>query len=707
MASETRSVAAGAGPDDELAHPRHGYQLQVPAMAFPKAPAILASRDLRGADLKGNTAETSLRIYAWMQLSRVADNRILDLFRQGVIRGTVTGGQGNEWMVVPLALVLDKALDVVCFTHRGLGGHLIWSGHLCDHLNQYLANSQSPTRAREGNIHHGDPANRSLPMISHLGAMCGPVLGATDSQRRFGRKAVGVAFFGDGSSSTGDVHESLNLAALMSLPILFVIENNGYAYSTPTDEQFAHGTDLWKRAEGYGMEGLVIDCGDPRDAARTLEAAVEKVRSTSRPMLVEARTLRLRGHAAYDTCDYLRPGEADQFAAKDPLPHYRTALAKELGAARIDAIDAELGAFIEECIKVAIAVPRPDPTGMEKDLYAKVPKPFSWTHEPSAPENVTMAQALNRAIRKVLTERPESIVLGQDIATYGGAFKVTENLYSEFGRPRVFNTPLAESACTGYAIGLAVNGHRPIEEFQFADFATEATTQITLNAATMHFRSGAACPLVLRLPCGAVGLGSFHSQELESFFLSMPGMKALYPSNPQDAFNALLAASEDDNPVLLFEHKGLYRRGKHPIAWDPNYRDVWCPKRVREGGFATLVTYGDAVNLALEACDYLAAEYDSNIEVFDLRCLSPLDLSEIAPAVAKTGRLIVLHEGRKTHGFGAEIVARITEGTRVPLKAPPLRIAAMDLPVPFAHELEAAFRPSKDTVIELITGWMS
>jgi 2-oxoisovalerate dehydrogenase E1 component len=707
MGFEGRGGADRASPKGELAEAPRGDQRRIPAMAFPKAPAILASRDLRGADLESDPEGSSLRIYAWMRLARVADNRILDLFRQGVIRGTVTGGQGNEWMVVPLALLLDKALDVVCFTHRGLGGHLIWSGHLCEHLNQYLANAMSPTRAREGNIHHGDPANRSLPMISHLGAMCGPVLGATDSQRRFGRKAVGVSFFGDGSSSTGDVHEALNLASLMSLPVVFVIENNGYAYSTPTDEQFAKGTELWRRAAGYGMEGLAIECGDPRDAARALGPVIEKVRATSRPMLVEARTLRLRGHAAYDTCDYLRPGEADLFADKDPLPRYREALAREVGAARIDALDAELGAFIEACIKAAIAVPRPDPKGMEADLYARDPGAFPWRGEPGAPENLTMAQALNRAIRKVLSERPESIVLGQDIATYGGAFKVTENLYGEFGRSRVFNTPLAESGCTGYAIGLAVNGHRPIEEFQFADFATEAATQITLNAATMHFRSGAACPLVLRLPSGAVGLGSFHSQELESFFLSMPGIKALYPSNPQDAFNALLAASEDNNPVLLFEHKGLYRRGKHPVAWDPGYREIWRPKRVRAGGFATLVTYGEAVHLAAEACEYLAAEYETDIEVFDLRCLSPLDLSEIIPSVERTGRLIVLHEGRRTHGFGAEIVARITEGRREPLKAPPLRIAALDLPVPFAHELEAAFRPSKDKVIELIAGWMS
>ncbi|HZZ20215.1 MAG TPA: thiamine pyrophosphate-dependent enzyme [Opitutaceae bacterium] len=676
-------------------------------MAFPKAPAILASRDLRGADLEKNPTESLLKIYGWMHLARTADNRILDLFRQGIIKGTVTGGQGNEWMIVPLALLADKSNDVVSFTHRGFGGHLIWSGHLCEHLNQYFANANSPTRAREGNIHHGDPANRSLPMISHLGAMLGPVLGATDSQRRFGRQAVGFTFFGDGSSSTGDIHESMNLASLLSLPIVFVIENNRYAYSTPTEEQYAAGTELYKRAAGYGMEGMAINCGDPVDTAKAFARVIEKVRSTSRPMLVEAHTLRLRGHAAYDTCDYLKPGESDLFFATDPLAAFRKSVVDQVGEEKVAAIDTELGEFIEACIKVAIAVPRPDPAGMEDDLFAPVSKPFAWKPELEGAGTLTMAQSINAGLRKVLVERPESIVLGQDIATYGGAFKVTENLYKEFGRKRVFNTPLAESSCTGYAIGMAVNGHRPIEEFQFADFATEAATQITLNAATMHFRSGAACPVVFRMPCGAVGLGSFHSEELESFFLAMPGIKALYPSNPQDAFNSVLAACEENNPVMLFEHKGLYRRGKHPVKWDPDYRKVWKPKQVRPGSYATLVTYGEAVHVAMEACAYLADEYDADIEVFDLCCLSPLDLTDIMASVERTGRLIVLHEGRRTHGFGAEVVARITEGCETPLKAPPLRIAAMDLPVPFAAELEAAFRPSKDKAIQLITGWMS
>ena len=677
-------------------------------MALPNLPSFLATRALGTDEIGKQPAEALLRIYGWMQLSRSADNRILELFRQGLIKGTVTGGQGNEALCVPLALLADKSLDVVSFTHRDLGGHLVWSGHPCDHLNQYLANAASPTRAREGNIHHGDPAHRSLPMISHLGAMVSNVAGAADSQRRLGRPAVGFAFFGDGGSSTGDIHETLNLASLLSLPVLFVIQNNRYAYSTPLAEQFANGTELWRRAAGYGIEGFALDAtGDVLETARVLGDAIARVRATSRPMLIEAHTLRLRGHAAYDTGDYLAPGENEGFLARDALPKARARLATLLGAVRVDAVDAEIAAFLEACVKTSLAVPRPDAAGLETGLHAPDAAPLPWRPEPAQPEALNFAQALNLGLRKILTERPESLVLGQDIGTYGGAFKVTEGLLREFGRPRVLNTPLAESACTGYAIGLALNGHRPIEEFQFADFATEATTQITLNAATMHFRSGAACPLVLRLPCGGgLTFGSFHSQELEAFFLSMPGLKGLYPSTPQDAFNALIAAYEDPNPVLIFEHKALYRRGRAPVAWDPAYRSVWQPRQVTKGDDATVVTYGEMTLVAAEAAKYFEDEYDKNLEVWDLRALAPLRLDEIRASLARTGRLIVLHEGRRTHGFGAELVARLTEEHFGALKAPPLRIAALDLPVPFAPELERAYRPTVESVIDRVAAWL-
>ncbi len=682
-------------------------------MTFPPPPVVFTRRTVAAGDLAARRDDTLLDTYAWMQLARAGDNRILDLFRQGLIRGTVTGGQGNEALIVPLTLLADKAVDVVSFSHRGFGGHLIWSGHLGEHLCQYFANAGSPTKAREGNIHHGDPANRSLPMISHLGIMLSNVIGATHSQRLLGRPAVGFAFFGDGSSSTGDVHESLNLAALLGVPVVFVIENNRYAYSTPVSEQFA-SPSLHERARGYGMEGFALDCSDPENVLRVLGQAIARARAASRPVLIEAHTFRLRGHAAYDTCDYMQPGEADAIQACDPLPIFRQKLAAAGLGARLDALDAEVASFVEASVKAAMSFPPVAPSGMQADVFAPEAKPLPWApsvdpieNRRSKIENLTMAQALTLGLRKILSERPESLILGQDIGAYGGAFKVTEGLLAEFGRPRVLNTPLAESACTGYALGLAINSHRPIEEFQFADFATDATTQIVLNAATYHFRSGQACPVVFRFPCGGgLTFGSFHSQEIEAAFLSFPGLKALYPSNPQDAFNALLAAYEDGNPVILFEHKGLYRRGRHPVQWDANYRDIWQPKRLREGAHATFVTYGEMVLVAQGACDYLAAEYETTFDLFDLRALSPLRLDAIKASLARTGRLVVLHEGRRTHGFGAELVARLTEEHFSALKAAPLRIGSLDLPVPFAPELEAAYRPDKDRVVNAIVAWM-
>ncbi|GAB5559930.1 MAG: dehydrogenase E1 component subunit alpha/beta [Synoicihabitans sp.] len=678
-------------------------------MEYPTPPAILNQRDLSLKELQSAPADAQLRLFAWMYYARRTDNRILELFRQGLIKGTVTGGQGNEGLIIPLTLLADKGQDVVSFTHRDLGGHLIWGGHLCEHLNQYFANAHSPTQAREGNIHHGDPANRSLPMISHLGAMLSNVIGATESYRRQNTTPVGITFFGDGGSSTGDIHESMNLASLLSVPVLFVIENNNYAYSTPIEEQFAPDTELWRRAAGYGMEGRFIDTTNVLDSLSGFSDAMETVRSTGRPMLVEAKTLRLRGHAAYDTCDYLRPGEAEGFEAADALPKFRKSLEHDGHAETLAQIEKEISDFVEACIQISLQVPRPvaDRDQMTREVFAPPAEAIEWSPAPSASESLNFAQALNAAHRKILTERPESLVMGQDIATYGGAFKVTDGLLKDFGRERVFNTPLAESACTGFAIGMALAGHRPIEEFQFADFSTEATTQITLNAATYHFRSGAKVPLVLRLPTGGgLTFGSFHSQELESFFLAMPGLKALYPSTPQDAFNALLAAYEDDNPVLLFEHKGLYRGSKGPVAFDPDYQKVWEPRKITSGDFATVVTYGEMVKLAEDVAGYFADEYEADFEIFDLRALAPLQLDAIKASLARTHRLIVLHEGRERHGFGAELVAQLTADHFFDLEAPPLRIGSLDLPVPFAPELEQAFRPTRDSVIDKIADWI-
>lgn len=284
---------------------------------------------------------------------------------------------------------------------------------------------------------------------------------------------------------------------------------------------------------------------------------------------------------------------------------------------------------------------------------------------------------------------------------------MTEHLYQDFGRERVVNMPICESAMVGYATGLAIVGHRPIVEFQFADFAVDATTQITLNAGTYHFRSGAKVPIVLRFPCGGgLTFGSFHSQDLEALYLHIPGLKLIYPSTPQDAYDAMLAAYEDDNPVLIFEHKKLYRLLKAPVKFNPDYEKVWQPAQRRIGDFATIVTYGEMSLWTSEALDYLKEEYELECDLFDLRALAPLNLDRIRDSVSKTGRLVVVHESRRNAGFGAELVSRITEKQFFDLDAPPLRITSQDMPIPFAPELETDFRPDTNKILNALIDWI-
>ncbi|MCH6258538.1 thiamine pyrophosphate-dependent enzyme [Puniceicoccaceae bacterium K14] len=677
----------------------------IPATHFPQTPSILLERDLR-LSKSGVTDEALLLTYRWMAYSRFADMRILELFRQGKMKGTVTCSDGNEGLIAPMALMMDKEIDCVSWTHRGLPGHLIWSDHLGDHICQYLGNSGSPTKGREGNAHHGDPKNRSYPMISHLGKMSSNVMGGTDSQRRNGLKSVGVTFFGDGGSSTGEIHESMNLASVLNLPVIFVVENNKYAYSTPLGEQYAG--ELVDRAKGYGMKGISLDVADIEENMQIFWDAIEETRETSRPMLIEMHSLRLRGHAGYDTCDYIDPELTKKWIEEDCLPNFRQRLVEKGYGARLDTEDADLKEFVNNTVTEALKLPPSKFEGLKEDVYSPTSLEVDWEKEDEieAP-TLTFAQAITRALDKVLQDSPKSLIMGQDIAGYGGAFKVTDKLLEKYGRERVINTPICESAMVGYATGQAVNGHRPIVEFQFADFATDATTQICLNAGTYNYRSGAKSPLVLRFPCGGgLTFGSFHSQDLEALYTHLPGLKLIYPSTPQDAYDAVLAAYEDDNPVCIFEHKKLYRLLKAPVKFNPNYKNVWQPALRRSGDFATIVTYGEMVLHANSACEYLENEYEVACDLFDVRALKPLNLDAIKASLSKTGRLIVITESRRNVGFGAELVASLSEDCFFDLEAPPLRIASEDIPVPFASELEKEYRPSSESIIEKIADWM-
>ncbi|MDG2171117.1 MAG: thiamine pyrophosphate-dependent enzyme [Opitutales bacterium] len=676
-----------------------------PDIPYPETPEILQKRSLLGQNL--DDVESVLpEVYNWMYLSRRTDDRLRDLFRQGLVYGTLAGGQGNEGMAAPIGLLLDREKDVVSFSHRNLASHLIWSDNLCDHLCQYMANSGSPTLGREGNVHHGDPLNRSLPIISHLGPILSSVMGGIDSQRRMGRDAIGIGFFGDGASSTGDIHETMNFAAVLKIPMVFVIENNGYAYSTPTDEQYIIDS-LGSRATAYGMEYVTLDISDTADIVSQLNVVFQKTRESGMPIVVEVNTLRLQGHAAYDTCHYLTDDIIEGWKSRDANPILRQKLMDAHGEQPIKEAEEIIDAYLEECIKVSLAQPQIEEQDLEGEQFSNSVHGFQWKQAGKELKNLTFAQALNHAHKMILEESEEALVMGQDIATYGGAFKVTDELYELFGRSKVINTPLAESATVGYGIGLAFNGHRPIIEFQFADFATDATTQICLNAGTFYYRCGAAIPMVMRFPGGGgLTFGSFHSQELEAMYTQFPGLKVLYPSSVQDAFDCMLAAYDSDDPVLLFEHKGLYRGLRDDVTISNDYHHVWKPRMVREGNVATIVSYGFMVGLCEKVCDYLADEYEYDFELIDLRALKPVDLDPIRESVRKTGRLIVVHEARRNTGFGAEVVSQICEELFFDMEAPPLRIGSLDAPVPFAAPLERQYMPTKESITQDILNWL-
>ena len=676
-----------------------------PNIPYPETPGILQERSLFNQDLR-EVESVLLKNYHWMYLARRTDDRLRDLFRQGLVYGTLAGGQGNEGLAAPVGLLLDRGSDVVCFSHRNLAGHLIWSDHLCDHLCQYMANSGSPTLGREGNVHHGDPLTRSLPIISHLGPILSSVMGGVDSQRRKGEQAIGICFFGDGASSTGDIHETMNFAAVLKIPLVFFIENNEYAYSTPISEQYTIDS-LASRASAYGMDSTTLDISDTENILSELNRVFSEVRESGAPTVVEVKTLRLQGHAAYDTCHYLTDDIIESWKKRDANPILRERLIKNLGEKPVLDAEVTIDAYLEECIKVSLAQPQVQEQDLEAGQFSNTFHGFKWKQSGQVLKSLTFAQALNHAHKMILEESGEAIVMGQDIATYGGAFKVTDELYDLFGREKVINTPLAESATVGYGIGLASNGHRPIIEFQFADFATDATTQICLNAGTFYFRCGAKVPMVMRFPSGGgLTFGSFHSQELEALYLHFPGLKVLYPSTVQDAFDCLLAAYDSDDPVLLFEHKGLYRGLRGDVSIHDDYNRVWKSRLVREGQVATLVTYGHLVTTCEKVCAYLEDEYEYSLELIDLRSLKPIDLDPVRESIKKTGRLIMVHEARRNSGFGAEVVSQMMEELFFHMEAPPLRIGSLDAPVPFAAPLEKQYMPTEESIIRDIINWL-
>ncbi|MEN6405502.1 MAG: thiamine pyrophosphate-dependent enzyme [Thermoguttaceae bacterium] len=627
--------------------------------------------------------------YPRMLLSRKLEERLLDLFQKGYVKGTVTMSAGNEATAVGMTMPLRPGRDVVSLLHRDFAGHLVLGATPHQLLCQYIANADSPTHGLEGNAHHGDAAARRFPMISHLGKMPSLVVGGVWAARQAGEDALGLVVIGDGGSSTGEIHESLNVASVRQSPVLFLMQNNHYSFSTPTRLQY-HCRRLSDRAQGYGISGRTIDGLDAWLVYSTVCDAMEEMQQTGLPMLLECMTLRLYGHAAYDKCDYVPADLMRQWRELDPLPTARRKLLDvcEMSEASVVAVEKMIDEEVRAAVVKAMAVERPDPSRHPMTAFAES-GPLEV--KPYRTPRVKNGEAVVRALDYLLENNPKAFLLGLDVGTYGSAFKTCKGLIERYGPDRVVDMPICEPATIGFALGASQTGGLPIVEFQFADFSTEAVTQLGLNAGSWCFRAGRPAPMLIRLPCGGgLTMGAFHSGEFEGLWSRFPGLKLLYPATTQETFEALVAGFYDPNPCLVFEHKLLYWSKGGEIDFDGNLESVWRPRRYTEGDELTLVAFGAMVH----ECLAVAARSPRSIEVWNPFVLQPMDLGPILESVCKTGRLAVVQECGASQGLGDHVIATVCREAFGALRCRPQLIAAPDLPVPFAPELESYCRPN-------------
>jgi 2-oxoisovalerate dehydrogenase E1 component len=554
--------------------------------------------------------------------------------------------------------------------------------------------SSGYSQGRERSFHFGSKEHAIVGMISHLGPQLTLANGAALSMVLDGQPGVSLAFTGDGGTSEGDFHEALNIAAVWDLPVIFVIENNGYGLSTPSEEQF-RCKQFIDKGIGYGMEAVRIDGNNILEVHRTVKEIASQMRQNPAPLLLECMTFRMRGHEEASGVKYVPKNLLEYWSLKDPLINYENFLKglNILDDARILELREQFLRRIDEALEMVLAQPEPVPDACREleAVYAKAPTPQSedevWS--PDHRRELRLVDAVREALDQAMDRDPNLVLMGQDIAGYGGVFKATEGLLDKYGPGRVRNTPLCESGIVGAALGLSIAGKRAMVEMQFADFVSCGFNQIVNNLAKIHYRWGQEARVVVRMPTGAgVGAGPFHSQSNEAWFAHVPGLKVVYPAFPAEAKAMLLYALRDNSPYLFMEHKALYRSIAGPVSEGITELAPGKARIIRSGSGATLVAYGMAVHWALK----LAEEFrDYDPEIVDLRSLMPWDKSTVLESVKRTGKVLVLHEDTLTGGFGGEIASMISEEAFEYLDAPVMRFGALDTPVPFAVTLEQDF----------------
>jgi len=619
---------------------------------------------------------------------------MLTLLRRGQLSKWFSG-IGQEAISVGLVAAL-RPDDWILPVHRNLA---VFTGRGLDLgvlFRQLLGREGGYTGGRDRTFHFGSLDHHVVGMISHLGAMAPVADGLALAARLRGEDRVAAVLVGDGATSEGDVHEAMNLASVWKLGVLFVIENNHWGLSTPVSEQYACA-HLVDRAAGYGMPGEIVDGNDVVGVRDAVARAAARARSGGGPTLLECKTFRMRGHEEASGTDYVPVEQLAAWVARDPIARVEARLdasgllPHDERKALAEGVRAEVDARVTE----ALAAPEPatDAATEEARAYAPAAPLRRAAVSPASPPGhapeARYVDAVNDALRTALAADDRVVLLGQDIAGYGGVFKATEGLAAEFGTDRVRNTPIVESGAIGAALGLALDGFRPVVEMQFGDFVSCGFNQLVNNVATTRYRWDAPVPLVVRLPVGGgLGAGPFHSQNVEAWFCHVAGLKVVAAATPADAKGLLLAALDDGNPVLVLEHKKLYRSAKGPVPAGHHVEPLGHARIARPGTDATLVTYGAGVAWALAAADTVAAEDGHEVEVIDLRSLRPWDRPMVLDSVRRTSRALVAHEAPLTGGFGAEIAAVIGQEAFAWLDAPVSRVGGTDSPIPFAPTLE-------------------
>ncbi len=642
--------------------------------------------------------ETLLEIYRQLLLPRMIEEKMLVLLRQGKISKWFSG-IGQEAISVGATMALHQD-EWIFPLHRNLGVFTSRNMPLHKLFQQWQGNKEGYSKGRERSFHFGSKEHHICGMISHLGPQLALADGAALAHQLRNQGKVALAFTGDGGTSEGDFHEALNVAAVWDLPVIFIIENNGYGLSTPTEEQY-RCERLVDRAKGYGMEGVRIDGNNVLAVYDTIKGVREFCVNHQKPYLIECMTFRMRGHEEASGTKYVPKELFEEWGRKDPIKNYEQFLIETGVITEMQVADLRNSyrEQIESELQIAYQAADLNPNTEEelRDVFAPLVEDTTPTlesvissivnadDEVSIPEK-RMVDAIQEALVQSMEQHPELIIMGQDIAEYGGAFKITEGMVEKFGKSRVRNTPICESAIVGAAMGLSLEGIKSVMEMQFADFVTVGFNQIVNNLAKMHYRWGQNADVVVRMPTGAgVGAGPFHSQSNEAWFTHVPGLKVVYPSNPQDAKGLLIAAINDPNPVLFFEHKALYRSVSGPLPSAYYTLPIGKAQTIQSGTDLSIITYGAGVHWAK---DYQQNHPDISLEILDLRSLAPLDYNAIKACVSATGKVLILHEDNLTGGIGGELSAWISEHCFELLDAPILRCASLDTPIPFNLSLE-------------------